>query len=201
MTYAELQSRIADWLIRQDLTAVIPTFIELCEEDLNRELRVRQMLVRSTATLEGQFLSLPTDWLEARNLQLNTTPVRRLEFVTLDRADDIRASGVTTPAYYTINGAQIEVVPEPTENTEIEMVYYAKIPPIAVNNTNWLSLLWPSLYIYGALRHSAPYLKEDERAGVWEAEYRNALERARMQDQRAQFSGGPLKMRPTKALG
>ena len=38
-TYAELQSSIADFLDRDDLTSVIPTFISLAEADMNRQIR------------------------------------------------------------------------------------------------------------------------------------------------------------------
>ena len=38
-TYSELQSAVADWLNRDDLTSVIPNFIELAEADLTRNLQ------------------------------------------------------------------------------------------------------------------------------------------------------------------
>ena len=44
MTYSELKSNIADWLNRSDLTSVIPTFISLAENRLNRQLRVALVL-------------------------------------------------------------------------------------------------------------------------------------------------------------
>ena len=37
--FTELKSSIADFLNRDDLTAVIPTFIKLAEADMNRKLR------------------------------------------------------------------------------------------------------------------------------------------------------------------
>lgn len=38
--YATLQQAIADWLARADLTAQIPTFIQLAEQRFARDLRV-----------------------------------------------------------------------------------------------------------------------------------------------------------------
>ena len=38
--YTTLQSTIADYLARTDLTAQIPTFIQLCENRLRRDLRL-----------------------------------------------------------------------------------------------------------------------------------------------------------------
>ena len=38
-SYSTLKSAIADWLLRDDLTAVIPSFISLAEADISRKMR------------------------------------------------------------------------------------------------------------------------------------------------------------------
>ena len=45
--YTQLQSSIASWLLRDDLTAVIPDFITLAEAQFNREIRNRKMIKRA----------------------------------------------------------------------------------------------------------------------------------------------------------
>src|SRR5688572_33002312 len=97
MNYTTLKSSVADFLNRQDLTAAIPTFIELAEAACNRAIRHRKMLQRSTATLDTQFTELPEDYLEAKNIQLNTDPVRSLTYVTQEHADLLRAGAHRTP--------------------------------------------------------------------------------------------------------
>ena len=72
MTYAELKSNIATYLNRSDLTDAIDTFIDSTEAEFNRRLRVKGMIKRATATLTGQYLAVPTDWLEAINLQIDS---------------------------------------------------------------------------------------------------------------------------------
>ena len=133
MNYTTLKSSIADFLNRQDLTAVIPTFIALCEADLNRTVRHRSMLTRATATLDTQFTKLPLDYLEAKNVQLNTTPVTSLKYVTMEQADLLRQTYRTAgvPKYYTLVGDTIEVVPEPADEYTIELVYYKSIPSLS----------------------------------------------------------------------
>lgn len=49
-TYATLKSDIAGWLLRDDLTAAIPSFIRLAEAAIRRDVRIRQMLKVSTLT-------------------------------------------------------------------------------------------------------------------------------------------------------
>jgi hypothetical protein len=63
MNYSQLKSNIADFLNRSDLTAVIPTFIDLAEAQMERPLRVRQMVGRSTAPIDTQYSALPSDFL------------------------------------------------------------------------------------------------------------------------------------------
>lgn len=202
-TYSELKTAVADWLNRADLTAAIPNFIQLAEAKFNRELRTRQQVKRAYATLTGQYIQIPTDWLEAINLQLNVTPVRVLDFVTLDQADRIRANryGETNADAYTIVGDQLEVVPPVGTNTEIDMTYYMKVPSLSDGSpTNWLLTAWPDLYLYATLVHAAPYLREDERVGVWKGMADQLLEEIRLSDERVKHSGGPLRAR-VRAIG
>ena len=51
-TYTELKASIADWLNRSDLTAAIADFISLAEAQIERTLRTRQMLTRTTLTVD-----------------------------------------------------------------------------------------------------------------------------------------------------
>jgi hypothetical protein len=202
-TYNILRTTIADWLNRTDLTAAIPGFIELAEAKFNRDLRTRHQIKRSTATLTSQFITLPTDWVEGINVQLNTNPVKVLEYVTSDQADRISANsyGNTGAEVYTIIGTQLEIVPPVAVNTEIEMSYYAKIPALTTAApTNWLLTQWPDLYLYGALANAAPYLREDERLATWKGMVGQLMEEVRMSDERARYSGGPLRAR-TRPIG
>ena len=64
--YTTLQSTIADYLARTDLTTQIPLFIQLAENRLRRDLRIRPMLkvVTTTTTAGDPTVSLPSDFLE-----------------------------------------------------------------------------------------------------------------------------------------
>ena len=201
-TYSELQSAIADELNRQDLTSVIPTWISLAEAQFNRVVRHRKMLCRATATLDTQFTALPSDFLEAKNIQLNTNPVKSLEFVTVEYADKLRnyynESG--TPQWYTILGDSIEVVPTPSSDQTIELVYYKRIPSLSSYGSNWLLSAHPDLYFYASLQHSAPYLKDDPRLETWSTITSALTEAVNLESQKAEFSGATLRIR-SETLG
>jgi hypothetical protein len=191
--YATLQSAIADYLNRQDLVAQIPLFIQFVEADLNTRLRCREQIIRAEALSDAEFVQLPGDWLEAVNLQIvdGTSPLR---FVTLDEADIIvkeqRYDRVV--AYSLMNGA-IELVPPPTDDVEIEMVYYGKIPALSnANTTNWLLSKAPDVYLYGALTHAAPFLVDDQRIAVFGSFYGQRVQALNDEAQKSLTSGSPL---------
>ena len=189
-TYTELQASIADFLNRSDLTSVITDFITMCEAELNRELRVREMSVRTRAPINSQYVKLPDDFLSMRNIELQTDPVTSLQYKNLTNLD-IHRSGDSTgkPLYFSIMQNNIEFAPVPDGDYTIEIVYYQKIPALSVKETNWLLSAHPDLYLYGSLAHSAPYLHDDQRIGVWAGKYNQVLESIKTSDDKAKFSG------------
>lgn len=191
--YATLQSAIADYLNRQDLTSQIPMFIQFCEADLNTRLRCREQIVRAEAISDNEFVQLPGDWLEAINLQI-VDGVSPLRFVTLDEADIIKKAQryQSVAAYSLMNGA-IELVPGPSDNVEIEMVYYGKVPALSnAAPTNWLLTKAPDVYLYGALTHAAPFLLDDQRIAVFGAFYSQRVQSLNEEAAKSLTSGSPL---------
>ena len=90
MTYAELKTQIASFLNRSDLTSNLDTFIDNTEAELNRRLRTADMIKRATATAENQYLSLPTDWLEAINIEITSNDYRPLMQQSIESLDIYR---------------------------------------------------------------------------------------------------------------
>lgn len=191
--YTELQVSIADFLNRSDLTSVIPDFVTMCEAELNRSLRVRDMSVRTRAPINGQYVKLPDDFLGMRNIDLLTDPVTPLTYKNLQNLDIHRVSSSTgKPLYYSIMKDNIEFAPIPDGEYTIEIVYYQKIPALAAdssNGVNWLLTDHPDAYLYGSLMHSAPYLHADERVGLWAGKYQQVLQQITSSDEKAKFSG------------
>lgn len=200
-TYAELKSAIADWVNRDDLTAVIPSFISLAESQFNRDerLRTRDSVVRATATIDQQYEALPADYLEMVNFQIDDqTPFQRMQFLTLNQMDEYKRDFTTAgvPKYYSIVGNQLEFLPVPGDSYTGEMTYYAKIPALSDSNTsNWVLAKHPDIYLYGALIQAAPYLKDDERIGTWMNLYERSMGDVAVSAERAMFAGSVIKVR------
>ena len=87
MTYAELKTNIANYLNRSDLTSEIDMFIDNTEAELNRKLRVKEMIKRATATADGQYLSVPSDWLEAINIEITSNDFRPLMQMSIESSE------------------------------------------------------------------------------------------------------------------
>jgi hypothetical protein len=201
-TYATLQSEIASWLNRDDLSSIIPTFIQFVESDVNSRLRHQKMVVRAQATSNQEYVQLPGDWLEAINIHI-VDGAQPLRFVTLDEADRINKQQIVTqPSFYSIMDDALEIVPAPGSNIDIEMIYYGKIPALSNQNTsNWLLVKAPDLYLYGSLVHAAPYLLDDQRVGLFANMYNSRLEALALESDKAVHSGGPLVARTRKTYG
>jgi len=188
--YTELQASVGDFLNRSDLTSVIPDFITLAEADFNRSIRAREMSVRTQGPIDGQYVQLPPDFLEMRNIELLTDPVTPLSYKNLQNLDIHRAAdGTGKPLYYSIMQNNIEFAPVPDGDYTVEIVYYQKVPALAVNSTNWLLDNHPDAYLYGSLMHSAPYLHADERVGLWAGKYQQIIQQIKTSDENAKFSG------------
>jgi len=202
-TKAELNTAVANWLNRSDLTARIPEFTSLAEASFNRNLRTREMLVRSTASTTGQYVSLPTDYLEMLNIELtSTSPPKRLVYITSDRSDDYRENSnneVGTPDYYTIEGTSIQLLPTPSASVTVQLNYYQDIPALsglADSGNNWLLLAHPDIYLYGTLMQASPYIMDQQSAQIWDGLLSRSMQELQMSDEKSRYSGGTLNMRP-----
>jgi len=199
MTYAELKSNIANFLNRSDLTDVIDTFIDSTESEFNRRLRVKGMIKRATATLDSQYISVPTDWLEAINIQIDSGDFSPLFQQSIESLDVYRKSNDNVtgqPIYFALVDDSIEFAPTPDGSYTVQLTYYGKIDALSDSNTsNFLSTGYSDVYLYGCLKHASIYLMEDERVPLFTAQFEKALEEMRLEQEKAEFSKGSLMQR------
>jgi len=196
MTYDELKTQIANYLNRSDLTSQIDIFIDTTEAELNRKLRDKDMIKRATATADGQYLTLPTDWLEVINVEITSgdfTPLFQQSIESLDifRRANNNSSG--QPKYFAIVDGTLELAPTPDTSYTLQLTYYGKITALSDSNTsNFVLTNHPDVYLYGALKQASIYLMEDDRVQMFTAQFELALEEMRMQQERAAFGKGSL---------
>lgn len=178
-TYSDLQTSVANWLHRSDLTSVIPDLIAMAEERLTADIVSRSMDTKTNlATVAGTAtVALPTDMVEMRRLQIVSSYNTVLKYVTPDQLSaDYYTNQVGLPLVFSIVGSNIELAPTPDAVYTLEITYKQRIPALSsTNTTNWLLTNWPSCYLYATLLQAQPYIMGDERLPVIESLYKEAV--------------------------
>lgn len=198
-TYAELQTSVADFLNRDDLTSVIPTFIRLAESRIDRDLRHYRQEVRSSITLSTQYVTIPADYLQPIRLQIldgSTSAVEPISTAQMLQLRGDRYDLTGRPTHYTLTAGSFEMYPTPDVAYSASLVYYGRVAALSVSNTtNWLLTEAPDAYLYGTLVHSAPYLKDDAKIAVWDSLYKAAMDNLNATSDEAKFGGSGLVMK------
>lgn len=179
--YAGLQSAVAEFLARDDLTAQIPGFIQLAEARIKRG--VRRKTVRNDAfSISTEATTVPTDCQEIRSLSpLSGIPTRDrpLKNATPSMLADMRAltAGINAvPQLFAVIDGNIVVSPPPSQAGTYRITYFQKLVPLSnTNTTNEVLTEAPDIYLYGALCESAPYLEHDERLALWNSRFESAV--------------------------
>lgn len=185
MNYTEIQAQIAAWLNRTDLNSVIPQFIALTEEKMNRQLRVRNMEIALAPTaIVDNRISLPANVIDVKVLWSTNYPNHPIKPQALE---SVINSGIgASPTMYAHNGAQLQF----NGGGEVEGVLYQRIPALASSVTNWLSTSAPSAYLFGGLAEAMLYMGGD--ASVWSQRFVNVIDELNGNDKRY---NGPLVVR------
>jgi hypothetical protein len=193
--YTDLTNAIANWMGRADLTSRLPEFVSLAESDFNRELRVAPMLVTNTAfPFAGEFVPLPSGFLEVRDFYLNVSPRRTLVFLPPDQQTDyFDASGC--PKYYSIIGQQFRFAPIPNGSFTGTLMYWQSIPGLQANNVNWLMTAHPNLYLFATNFYASTYLQDAAKMQQWMAAYQAELESVKGADKKSRYGATGMAVR------
>ena len=170
MTYAALQARVLSFVNRPEIEQEVSACIGMAEAELQRAVRVRQMVGRATATLDNEYEILPADFAGVRSFELASSPTVELEYVKPERLAQYHSiyASAGQPIYYSVLGGEFRFAPPPsTTYPGSQLTYWRKIPALSEANTsNWLLEAHPDAYLYGALKHVAQMLG-DSRGVAW----------------------------------
>ena len=194
-SYADLQTSIANFLARDDLTTQIPDFIQLAEARINRELETREQEKRAQATLVAgdEYIALPTDLREVREVKLNTSPLTVLSYASPTGLDtQYSSNGQGKPQGYSIVGKEMKVRPVPDSGYTMEIVYIGDVDALSAVSTPTLFTRSPDLYLYGALTEAYVYLLDEQRAAQYDEKFTRAINEVRMDEERSHYGTGPL---------
>ena len=189
--YDELQTSVAGWLKRTNLTDQIPDFITLAEAGFNRVLRVRQMAATYTRTTNQNTVALPDDFLAAEKIQLDGRTLTYIERYAANSRDLGNSDGNR----YTMIGTQLWLLSRVAAASVLTLDYYQRITPLSDDEPqNWLIEDAPDAYLYGSLMQAEPYLKNDQRVAIWSSLYGQIIDAMSSANMNARTSGSALAM-------
>lgn len=178
-TYAELQTALADWSHRTDLTARLPDFIRLAESGFNSILqaRVQEVDTDLVAVIDSRYIALPSNFYEARFLWITEWEPRDEVIFKLPEqliVGSLIATG--SPEHYTIDGTNLAfdyVADKPYTFTFRHTVAFALSDSMT---TNWLLTTHPDLYLNAAMVQLAIYTQDLKMLQVWKPMYEQILQ-------------------------
>ena len=192
--YSGLIALIGDYLDRADLTARIPTFIELATRRFNRTLWVPERQVSVEVPVAGEY-RLPGGFYQIRAIFVadgDDTPLGQVSVDTIKAAREVTGR----PTRYAIFGDILLFDPQVDKAYVVTISYYEAIPPLgSFNTSNWLLEKHPDAYLYGALVQAEAMLGNDERTLLWKSALDEVLDEIARTGLRQLHSGGPLVMR------
>lgn len=197
-TYANLQTEVANWLDRTDLTAEIKDFIVLTESKLRSNVRTREMEKSTTVdTVAGtETVSLPSTFTGMREVYITGSPKRVLRNVALDYLHTRHASGTTgKPDMYAISGSSIYLAAVPDSAYTLNLSYYGFDPLSDSNTTNWVLDSYPDVYLLGAMAEAGGFLMNPTLSQYWKSRFDEALYMMIESDKGERY-GNDLRARP-----
>ena len=180
MTYDSLYENIQSYLERSDAATIekIPTFIMLAEQVIAADLKFLGNLTVNTSTMvQGEpVIDKPARW--HKTVSMNITVGGKKQPVLLRKYEYLRnywpdSTEQDVPLYYCdYDYTHWLVAPTPSEPFSFEVLYYERVQPLSsANQTNWFTEYAPQAMLYGSLLQAMPFLKNDERTQIWQAQY------------------------------
>ena len=191
MTYDSLVADISSYLERTDQQTLekIPTFIMLAEQVIAAEIKfLGNLTVNQSNMVQGQaVIDKPARWHKTVSMNITVGGVRQP--VLLRKYEYLREywpdpTDTDVPKFYCdYDYTHWLVAPTPNSAYTFEVLYYERIQPLdSSNQTNWFTIYAPQALLYGSLLQAMPFLKNDERMPMWQAQYQNIMNVLKMED-------------------
>lgn len=191
MTYDSLVADISSYLERTDQQTLekIPTFIMLAEQVIAAEIKfLGNLTVNQSNMVQNQaVIAKPARWHKTVSMNVTVGGVRQP--VLLRKYEYLREywpdpTDTDVPKFYCdYDYTHWLVAPTPDSAYTFEVLYYERIQPLdSSNQTNWFTIYAPQALLYGSLLQAMPFLKNDERMPMWQAQYQNIMNVLKMED-------------------
>ncbi len=198
MTWRQIKDAVAAYSHRDNLEALMPTFLELAEQRIYAgasEGDVPPLRLSSMMTVVNPASStLPADFLEMKRVSVVMSPTYKkpLDFKPLENMGEQElASG--SPSFFSLRGNSL--VFSPSFSQDVELTYYAKFPAL-VNDTdsNWLTNNASSVYISAMLVEVGYYTVDPDLTARELSRFASVMNSLQAQDDGNKHSGAQLRI-------
>lgn len=154
----------------------LPRLVTLAERRIANDFKLQGFLrAVNTVTTAIAAYRKPDRWRNTVSMRVDGQPLfaRSYEYLRGYWPDETVTG---TPEFYADYDYQHWLfAPTPTAGLSLEIIYN-EMPALLdeTNQTNWLTEYAPNLLLYGALLEATPFIKNDERIGVWQAAFDRA---------------------------
>lgn len=191
MTYDSLTENIQSYLERTDTATLekIPLFIMLAEQVIASEIKfLGNLTVNTSNMVAGQFvIDKPVRWHKTVSMNVvvngvrNPVLLRKYEYLREYWPDQTQTD---QPLYYAdYDYTHWLVAPTPDAAYAFEVLYYERVQPLdSTNQTNWFTIYAPQALLYGSLLQAMPFLKNDDRIPMWQAQYSAIMQTLKAED-------------------
>lgn len=207
MLYDEFKAYLATFLWKendQDLLNNLDSLIKMADAELNRKLDITRREELYQVAHVGDAISLPEDFSHLIDVSLEGEGCFNM---TKSQFNNLKSSFRGSPNYraFHLQGRSILLPQEYTAERpgNYDITYRTKLPDYKTDDASWMADEYLDCYVYTILKHTAPFLREDERVQLW-TQLANETVVSILDDDKfnKRFAGGPLNLSvPTQVYG
>jgi hypothetical protein len=204
MNYTEIIHLALSYADRtdSDIGIKMPGFLFMVESKLNRYLESLELEALATIpyTADNVYTySLPSDFGKLRSVfKITTGDVNSKVPYELINTEQIAVAKQNNSGamYYSLNVNSIEIYPSLASTDSILLKYIKHVPPLtSTNTTNWLSIKYPDVYVFGLLVEINTFAKDWDAVNNFKERLNEIIEETITRDFRAKYSGNSMRTR------
>jgi hypothetical protein len=167
--YSELQSEVADFMARSDISTKATTCIQLAEAKLNRELNPVETDTELTGTVDSRRIDISALalvapialFIEIDGDELQLTPKADGTFPYDDTSGE--------PKFYALDGTNIDFDRPLDQAYTFRFRYRQRFALSDAAPTNWLLVNHPDVYLAASILWGSIYVKSMPEGQVWKS--------------------------------
>jgi len=197
MTYTGLQTEVANYLHRTDLTAQIQMFITLAESYLFRELHIKEMEISVAGTTTGGYITLPADFGTVSRITVTYSGYEHnLDYKA---QADYSTTVEVFPQYFSLEKNKLRIWGA-GDSQAYTLYYVPDIPNLSASvATNWIMDNAFELYLYASCLEGAKYIRDDAQVASLSAQVATSIDSVkRFAERRGQPATGSMQIKPRR---